>query len=49
VPGFAGLALTTLVATIRRIQSEEEMLTGQLGRAYREYAQRTCRLVPLLY
>ena len=47
--GFAGLATTTLVATVRRIRSEEEMLEEQLGEVNHDYARSSWRLVPLLY
>jgi protein-S-isoprenylcysteine O-methyltransferase Ste14 len=32
-----------------RIHIEEQALTAALGQAYRDYASRTKRLVPLIY
>lgn len=47
--GFAGLLLSTLVATVRRIQAEERLLQAELGQAWAEHARGRWRMVPYLY
>ncbi|MDM7913465.1 MAG: isoprenylcysteine carboxylmethyltransferase family protein [Methanotrichaceae archaeon] len=46
-----GLAMTILLfpLLIRRMETEEEMLLAQFGNEYREYMQRTKRLIPGIY
>lgn len=46
-----GLAMTILLFSllIRRMETEEEMLLAQFGNEYREYMQRTKRLIPGIY
>jgi protein-S-isoprenylcysteine O-methyltransferase Ste14 len=46
-----GLAMTILLVPvlIRRIGTEEEMLLARFGDEYREYVQRTKRLIPGIY
>ncbi|MFQ5837836.1 MAG: methyltransferase family protein [Thermoplasmata archaeon] len=47
---FGLLAMLPLVALILyRIRIEEEMLIGEFGDEYREYQEKTWKLVPLLY
>jgi len=44
-----GVAALMGAAYRRRIAAEEDMLTGELGTAYAEYAQRTKRLIPFIW
>jgi len=44
------MALTTqLISKLYRIQVEEAMLQDELGEAYKNYAERTWRLIPYVY
>jgi protein-S-isoprenylcysteine O-methyltransferase len=43
------LSVPIALALGRRIQVEEEALTGALGEAYRDYCRKTKRLIPLVY
>ena len=41
--------ISVLIAYIHRMNTEENLLTGQFGREYADYIQRTKRIIPLVY
>lgn len=47
--GFAIIIVFSFVAYTLRISVEEKVLFQSLGEAYRQYAERTKRLVPGIY
>jgi protein-S-isoprenylcysteine O-methyltransferase Ste14 len=46
---FAIITLVMLISYIYRMRTEETMLAAQFGQVYRDYIQRTRRIIPFLY
>lgn len=47
--GFAGLAASTVIHTITRVQIEESILEQEFGQVFLDYKQKSYRLIPYVY